>query len=50
VFDSKAALILTFASGPRICWGRRLPYLELRLMVTLFVANFVFEKAAGCLA
>ena len=44
VFDPKAGPMLAFASGLRMCWGRRLAYLELRPVVTLFVWNFVFEK------
>jgi cytochrome P450 len=44
VFDAKAGPILTFSAGPRMCWGRRLAYLELKLVVTLFVWNFVFER------
>lgn len=44
VFDPKAGPMLTFSAGPRMCWGRRLAYLELKLVVTLFVWNFAFGK------
>lgn len=44
VFDPKAGPLLTFSSGPRMCWGKRLAYLELKLVVTLFLWNFVFDK------
>lgn len=47
-FDPKAGPILTFSAGPRMCWGRRLAYMELKLIVTLFVWNFTFaELPAG---
>ncbi|RYP41638.1 hypothetical protein DL767_000843 [Monosporascus sp. MG133] len=42
VFDPKAGPFMTFSLGPRMCWGRRLAYLELRLVVTLLVWNFEF--------
>lgn len=44
VFDSQAGPFLAFSSGTRACWGKRLAYLELKLVVTLFLWNFVFEK------
>lgn len=44
VFDSKAGPLLTFSAGPRMCWGKRLAYLELKLIVTLILWNFVFER------
>lgn len=43
VFNSQAGPFLSFSSGTRGCWGRRLAYLELKMVVTLFVWNFVFE-------
>jgi cytochrome P450 len=43
-FDSKAGPMLTFSAGPRMCWGKRLAYMELKLIVTLLVWNFVFDK------
>ncbi|RYP66003.1 hypothetical protein DL769_006160 [Monosporascus sp. CRB-8-3] len=42
VFDPKAGPFMTFSLGPRMCWGRRLAYLELRIVVTLLVWNFEF--------
>lgn len=44
VFDPKAGPLLTFSCGPRICWGKRLAYMQLRMVVTLLLWNFVFEK------
>ena len=44
VFDSQAGPFLAFSSGTRGCWGKRLAYLELKLVVTLFLWNFVFEQ------
>jgi cytochrome P450 len=41
--DSKAGPFLSFSTGTRGCWGRRLAYLELRLITTLLVWNFAFE-------
>ena len=41
-FDSKAGPFLTFSLGNRECWGKRLAYLQLRLLTTLIVWNFEF--------
>ncbi|CEJ86586.1 hypothetical protein VHEMI04148 [[Torrubiella] hemipterigena] len=40
VFDANAAPQIAFGMGPRSCWGRRLAYLELRMVVTLVFWNF----------
>lgn len=42
VFDIKAGPTLSFSLGPRECWGKRLAYLELKLVTTLLVWNFEF--------
>ncbi|OAA82369.1 Cytochrome P450 [Akanthomyces lecanii RCEF 1005] len=40
VFDANASPQIAFGMGPRSCWGRRLAYLELRMVVTLVIWNF----------
>lgn len=40
VFDSSAGPTLPFGLGTRGCFGRRLAYLELRIMITLLVWQF----------
>ncbi|KAI9150088.1 Cytochrome P450 monooxygenase TRI13 [Paramyrothecium foliicola] len=50
VYDSQAGPFLTFSLGPRGCFGRRLAYLELRLVMTLLIWNFRFGKLDGALA
>jgi len=39
-FDPQAGPILTFSTGVRGCFGRRLAYLELRVVVILLLWNF----------
>ncbi|KAK2040041.1 cytochrome P450 [Colletotrichum somersetense] len=39
-FDQQAGPQLAFGLGPRGCFGRRLAYLELRIILTLIVWNF----------
>ncbi|KAK1985852.1 cytochrome P450 [Colletotrichum cereale] len=41
-FESTAGPSLTFSTGPRGCWGKRLAYMELKLIVTLLVWDLVF--------
>jgi cytochrome P450 len=43
-FNGKAGPFMSFSSGPRMCWGKRLAYLELKLITTLLLWNFAFEK------
>jgi hypothetical protein len=43
-FDSLAGPHLAFGLGPRACFGRRLAYLELRIILVLLIWNFKFEK------
>ena len=40
VFDALAGPLLTFGLGTRGCYGKRLAYLEMRLIFTLVVWNF----------
>lgn len=40
VFDAQAGPHLTFGTGPRGCFGRRLAYLELRIALVLVVWRF----------
>ncbi|KAI1421085.1 putative cytochrome P450 [Xylaria sp. FL1777] len=47
VFEPNAGPFLTFSTGTRTCWGKRLAYLELKLITTLLVWNFVFEPLPG---
>ncbi|KAI1810386.1 cytochrome P450 [Poronia punctata] len=43
-FDPKAGPLLAFSLGPRMCFGKRLAYLETRIVLALLVWNFRFEK------
>lgn len=45
-FNLHAGPSLPFGAGPRGCFGRRLAYLELRIVVVLLVWNFEFEQCA----
>ncbi|KAG5937521.1 hypothetical protein E4U59_004322 [Claviceps monticola] len=45
-FDCNAGPMLSFGAGPRGCFGKRLAYLEKRIMISLLVWNFTFEKCA----
>lgn len=49
-FDGHAGPILAFGLGPRGCFGRRLAYLEIRLVLALLVWNFQFKELGGVLA
>ena len=42
IFDSQAGPALSFSAGNRECWGKRLAYLQLRLVTTLLVWSFEF--------
>ncbi|KAL1869594.1 hypothetical protein Daus18300_005448 [Diaporthe australafricana] len=46
-YDSQAGPLLSFGLGPRQCFGKRLAYLQLRILATLFVWNFEFENIEG---
>jgi cytochrome P450 len=43
-FDATAGPLLGFGLGPRGCYGRRLAYLELRLLLVMILWNFELQK------
>lgn len=49
-FDATNGPLGTFGHGPRGCFGRRLAYLEMRLLLALLVWNFEFEKVPEALS
>ncbi|ORY68347.1 cytochrome P450 [Pseudomassariella vexata] len=49
-YDSQAGPFLAFGLGPRSCFGKRLAYLEIRMVLVLLVWNFVFKPLEGELA
>ncbi|KAK7954808.1 hypothetical protein PG988_015502, partial [Apiospora saccharicola] len=49
-FNSRAGPMITFGLGPRSCFGKRLAYLEMRMVLSLLVWNFEFQKVEGSLA
>ncbi|CAI6285596.1 unnamed protein product [Periconia digitata] len=49
VFDFNAGPHMAFGHGPRSCFGRRLAYLETRIVVTLLVWKFQFLQAGDAL-
>ncbi|TQN69575.1 Cytochrome P450 monooxygenase TRI13 [Colletotrichum shisoi] len=49
-FNPLAGPMLTFGGGPRGCFGRRLAYMELRMVVGLLVWNFQFKPCADKLS
>ncbi|KAJ1326969.1 cytochrome P450 [Microdochium nivale] len=42
-FNPKAGPMLSFSAGGRGCWGKRLAYMELKLVVSVLVWNFSFD-------
>jgi cytochrome P450 len=42
-YDARAGPLLAFGLGPRGCFGRRLAYLEARMLVVLLVWHFYFH-------
>ncbi|KAI1160603.1 cytochrome P450 [Nemania serpens] len=44
VYDAQSGPMLAFSLGPRGCFGRRLAYLETRIVLALLVWNFEFNK------
>ncbi|EFQ30396.1 cytochrome P450 monooxygenase [Colletotrichum graminicola] len=44
VFDSNAGPFMTFGHGLRACFGRRLSYLEMRIVLFLLVWSFEFQE------
>ncbi|RYP77481.1 hypothetical protein DL769_003391 [Monosporascus sp. CRB-8-3] len=43
VFNATAGPTLSFSAGNRGCWGKRLGYLELRIVLSVLVWSFNFE-------
>ncbi|KAK1997131.1 hypothetical protein LX36DRAFT_721612 [Colletotrichum falcatum] len=43
-FNNRAGPFLSFSAGPRGCWGKRLAYLELKLIVALLVWDLEFME------
>ncbi|GKT64942.1 cytochrome P450 [Colletotrichum tofieldiae] len=43
-FNNRAGPFMSFSNGPRGCWGKRLAYLELKLIITLLVWNLEFIR------
>ncbi|KAH8646845.1 cytochrome P450 [Xylariales sp. PMI_506] len=46
-FDSQSGPFLSFGQGPRGCFGRKLAYQELRMIVVLLVWNFHLKELDG---
>lgn len=44
-FDSTSGPLLTFGLGPRGCFGRRMAYLELKIVLVLLLWNFELKIA-----
>ncbi|KAI0454610.1 cytochrome P450 [Xylaria acuta] len=44
VYDAQSGPMMAFSLGPRGCFGRRLAYLETRIVLALLVWNFEFHK------
>ena len=44
VYDHRSGPMMAFSYGPRSCFGKRLAYLQLRIVLTLLVWNFEFHK------
>ncbi|TKA50190.1 hypothetical protein B0A49_12712 [Cryomyces minteri] len=49
-FDSRAGPSIPFGLGPRGCFGKKLAYLELRIIIVLLIWNFEFQKAPANLS
>ncbi|KAL3292545.1 cytochrome P450 [Colletotrichum asianum] len=49
-FNANAAPQIAFGMGPRSCWGRRLAYLELRMVTTLVMWTFDLLEVSPSLA
>jgi cytochrome P450 len=43
VFNSSSGPTLAFSAGNRGCWGKRLGYLELRMILSLLIWSFEFD-------
>lgn len=49
-YDPQAGPFLAFSHGVRGCFGKRLAYVEMRMVLALLVWNFRFKKLEGELA
>ncbi|KAJ5373106.1 cytochrome P450 [Penicillium concentricum] len=49
-FDSTSGPLLTFGLGPRGCFGRRMAYLELKIVLVLLLWNFELQSVPGTLS
>lgn len=49
-YDAQAGPMLSFGSGLRGCFGRKLAYVELKLLTTLIVWSFELERCPGALS
>lgn len=49
-FDGAAGPQLVFGLGPRACWGRRLAYMEMRVVIAMLVWKFRLCKAPAALS
>ncbi|KAI0401888.1 cytochrome P450 [Xylaria palmicola] len=47
VYDPQSGPMMAFSLGPRGCFGRRLAYLETRIVLALLVWNFEFHQISG---
>ncbi|KAK1977903.1 cytochrome P450 monooxygenase [Colletotrichum cereale] len=50
VFDSNSGPFMTFGHGPRSCFGRRLSYLEMRIVLFLLVWTFDIQELSEALS
>lgn len=50
VFDATLGPMLTFGLGPRGCFGKRMAYLELRIVIVLLFWNFEFQSTPESLS
>ncbi|GAW17744.1 hypothetical protein ANO14919_072100 [Xylariales sp. No.14919] len=50
VYDAQSGPMMAFSLGPRGCFGRRLAYLETRIVLALLVWNFEFHKLSDSLS
>lgn len=49
-FDGAAGPQLVFGLGPRSCWGRRLAYMEMRIVISVVVWNFRLSECPPALS
>ncbi|KAI6371346.1 hypothetical protein MCOR25_003954 [Pyricularia grisea] len=49
-YDVQSGPILAFGLGPRSCFGKKLAYLEMRIVIALLVWRFEFQKLPGHLS